>query len=154
MSLCNWFPSHVQVCVWFSASVVLKLSSDSFFLIDHKILFLLAFWILWFGYGFHHFPIVSQVIKDATQGSEPGKTISLYLLDALICVDHERYFLSQLQSRGFLRSCFTSISNFSYQVLWYLCSLYDFFVDIQNSTFTLEMLLSWLSQVQPWFWVS
>ncbi|OMO54474.1 hypothetical protein COLO4_36481 [Corchorus olitorius] len=25
--------------------------------------------------------ILSQVIKDATQGSEPGKTISLYVLD-------------------------------------------------------------------------
>ncbi|KAF3453692.1 hypothetical protein FNV43_RR04133 [Rhamnella rubrinervis] len=59
--------------------------------------------------------ILDLVIKDATQGSEPGKTISLYLLDALICLDHERYFLNQLQSRGFLRSCFTSISNVSCQ---------------------------------------
>lgn len=59
--------------------------------------------------------ILDLVIKDATQGSEPGKTISLYVLDALICIDHERYFLSQLQSRGFLRSCFVSISNVSYQ---------------------------------------
>lgn len=57
-----------------------------------------------------------QVIKDATQGSEPGKTISLYVLDALICIDHEKYFLSQLQSRGFLRSCLMNISNVSYQV--------------------------------------
>ncbi|KAL5547863.1 hypothetical protein UlMin_003094 [Ulmus minor] len=59
--------------------------------------------------------ILDLVIKDATQGSEPGKTISLYVLDALICIDHERYFLSQLQSRGFLRSCLTSISNSSFQ---------------------------------------
>lgn len=59
--------------------------------------------------------VLDLVIKDATQGSEPGKTISLYVLDALICIDHERYFLSQLQSRGFLRSCFTSISNFSFE---------------------------------------
>lgn len=59
--------------------------------------------------------ILNLVIKDASQGSEPGKTISLYVLDALLCIDHERYFFSQLQSRGFLRSCLTSISNFSYQ---------------------------------------
>ncbi|XP_048332084.1 nuclear pore complex protein NUP205 [Ziziphus jujuba] len=59
--------------------------------------------------------ILDLVIKDATQGSEPGKTISLYLLDALICVDHERYFLNQLQSRGFIRSCLANISSVSYQ---------------------------------------
>ncbi|PON88994.1 Nucleoporin [Trema orientale] len=59
--------------------------------------------------------LLDLVIKDATQGSEPGKTISLYVLDALICMDHERYFLSQLQSRGFLRSCLTSISSVSFQ---------------------------------------
>ncbi|KAE8668521.1 NUP205 protein [Hibiscus syriacus] len=57
--------------------------------------------------------ILDLVIKDATHGSEAGKTISLYVLDAVVCIDHERYFLSQLQSRGFLRSCLTSISNFS-----------------------------------------
>ncbi|KAH9761847.1 nuclear pore complex protein NUP205 [Citrus sinensis] len=54
-------------------------------------------------------------IKDATQGSEPGKTLSLYVLDALICIDHEKYFLNQLQSRGFLRSCLMNVSNVSYQ---------------------------------------
>ncbi|XP_011018837.1 PREDICTED: nuclear pore complex protein NUP205 isoform X2 [Populus euphratica] len=59
--------------------------------------------------------ILDLVINDATKGSEPGKTIALYVLVALICIDHERYFLSQLQSRGFLRICLTSISNFSNQ---------------------------------------
>lgn len=59
--------------------------------------------------------ILDLVTKDANQGSEPGKTIALYVLDALICVDHDRYFLSQLQSRGFLRSCLMRISNFSSQ---------------------------------------
>ncbi|KAA8535090.1 hypothetical protein F0562_030093 [Nyssa sinensis] len=59
--------------------------------------------------------ILELVIKDASQGSESGKTISLYVLDALICIDHEKYFLSQLQSRGFLRSCLISISTVSYQ---------------------------------------
>lgn len=59
--------------------------------------------------------ILDLVMKDTIQGSESGKAIALYILDALISVDHEKYFLSQIQSRGFLRSCFTSISNFSYQ---------------------------------------
>nr|AFJ66182.1 hypothetical protein 11M19.28 [Arabidopsis halleri] len=59
--------------------------------------------------------ILDLVIKDASQGSEFGKTISLYVLEALVCIDHERYILSQLQSRGFIRSCLGSISNISYQ---------------------------------------
>ncbi|VVB01678.1 unnamed protein product [Arabis nemorensis] len=59
--------------------------------------------------------ILDLVIKDACQGSEFGKTISLYVLEALVCIDHERYFLSQLQSRGFIRSCLGSISNISCQ---------------------------------------
>ncbi|XP_070003798.1 nuclear pore complex protein NUP205 [Nicotiana sylvestris] len=57
--------------------------------------------------------LLDLIIKDATHGSESGKTISLYVLDALICIDHEKFFLSQLQSRGFLRSCLVSINNFS-----------------------------------------
>ncbi|KAK2645958.1 hypothetical protein Ddye_021153 [Dipteronia dyeriana] len=59
--------------------------------------------------------ILDLVIKDATQGSEPGKTIAFYVLDALICIDHEKYFLNQLQSRVLLSSCLTNISNVSYQ---------------------------------------
>lgn len=59
--------------------------------------------------------ILDLVIKDATQGSESGKTISHFVLDAFICIDHEKFFLNQLQSRGFLRSCLMSISNFSLQ---------------------------------------
>ncbi|KAL3825107.1 hypothetical protein ACJIZ3_021136 [Penstemon smallii] len=60
-------------------------------------------------------PILNLVIKDATQSSESVKTMALYVLDAFMCVDQEKFFLSQLQSRGFLRSCFMNISNFSYQ---------------------------------------
>ncbi|XP_048227687.1 nuclear pore complex protein NUP205 isoform X2 [Ricinus communis] len=59
--------------------------------------------------------ILDLVIKDATQGSGPGKTIALYVLDSLICIDHDSYFLSQFQSREFLRGCLMSISNVSYQ---------------------------------------
>ncbi|XP_057969128.1 nuclear pore complex protein NUP205 isoform X2 [Malania oleifera] len=58
--------------------------------------------------------ILDLVIKDATQGSESGKTMSLYVLDTLVSIDQERFFLSQLQSRGFLRSCLVSISNISF----------------------------------------
>ncbi|KAI3814618.1 hypothetical protein L1987_14258 [Smallanthus sonchifolius] len=59
--------------------------------------------------------ILDFAIKDATQGSESGKIMALFVLDALICIDHEKFFLSQLQSRGFLKSCLMSISNVSYQ---------------------------------------
>ncbi|KAJ0815972.1 putative nucleoporin [Helianthus annuus] len=59
--------------------------------------------------------VLDLVIKDATQASESGKIMALFVLDALICIDHEKFFLSQLQSRGFLRSCLMSINNVSYQ---------------------------------------
>ncbi|XXG47855.1 hypothetical protein AAC387_Pa02g2424 [Persea americana] len=63
--------------------------------------------------------ILDVVTKDAIQGSEAGKAISHFVLDAFISIDQERFFLSQLQSRGFLRSCFMNISNFSYQGGWH-----------------------------------
>lgn len=59
--------------------------------------------------------ILDLVIKDATQGSESGRTVALYVLDALISIDQEKFFLGQLQSRGFIRSCLMSIGNFFYQ---------------------------------------
>ncbi|GAB2300342.1 hypothetical protein Dimus_034380 [Dionaea muscipula] len=59
--------------------------------------------------------MLDLVIKDATRGNESGKTVAHYVLDALISVDQGKFFLNQIQSRGFLRSCLTSISNFSYQ---------------------------------------
>ncbi|XP_071686120.1 nuclear pore complex protein NUP205 isoform X2 [Rutidosis leptorrhynchoides] len=59
--------------------------------------------------------ILDLAIKDATQGSESGKIMALFVLDALICIDHEKFFLGQLQSRGFLRSCLMSLSNVSHQ---------------------------------------
>nr|GEW31502.1 nuclear pore complex protein NUP205 [Tanacetum cinerariifolium] len=59
--------------------------------------------------------ILDMAIKDATQASESGRIMALFILDALICIDHEKFFLSQLQSRGFLRSCLMSISNVSHQ---------------------------------------
>ncbi|KAJ4958575.1 hypothetical protein NE237_025686 [Protea cynaroides] len=62
--------------------------------------------------------ILDLVTKDAIQGSEAGKTISFYVLDAFISIDRERFFLNQLQSRGFLRSCFSEISNMSCQDGW------------------------------------
>ncbi|KAF5199081.1 Nuclear pore complex protein [Thalictrum thalictroides] len=62
--------------------------------------------------------ILELVTKDAIQGSEAGKTVSIYVLDAFISIDQERFFLSQLQSRGFLRSCLTDVSNISYKDGW------------------------------------
>ncbi|KAG2649317.1 nuclear pore complex protein NUP205-like isoform X3 [Panicum virgatum] len=56
--------------------------------------------------------IVDLVTKDAVHGSEAGKAISFYVLDALISIDHEKYFLNQLQSRGILRSCRSDITNY------------------------------------------
>jgi nuclear pore complex protein Nup205 len=53
-----------------------------------------------------------QVTKDAVHGSEAGKAISFYVLDALISVDHDKYFLNQLQSRGILRSCLSDITTY------------------------------------------
>lgn len=55
--------------------------------------------------------ILNLVTKDAVHGSEAGKTISFYVLDAFISIDQERFFLGQLQSREFLRSCLADVSN-------------------------------------------
>ncbi|CAM8929011.1 unnamed protein product [Rhodiola kirilowii] len=59
--------------------------------------------------------MLDLIIKDATQGSESGKTIALYVLDAFVAMDQEKFLLGQLQSHGFLRSCLMNISNFTYQ---------------------------------------
>ncbi|CAL4889322.1 unnamed protein product [Urochloa decumbens] len=56
--------------------------------------------------------IVDSVTKDAVHGSEAGKAISFYVLDALISIDNEKYFLNQLQSRGILRSCLSDVTNY------------------------------------------
>ena len=58
------------------------------------------------------FQFLLQVTKDAVHGSEAGKAISFYVLDALISIDHEKYFLNQLQSRGILRSCLSDVTNY------------------------------------------
>lgn len=57
-----------------------------------------------------------QVARDATNGSEIGKSMAFYVLDALLAMDHHQVFLSQLQSRGLLHSCLSEISSNSYQV--------------------------------------
>jgi nuclear pore complex protein Nup205 len=58
------------------------------------------------------FVFLLQVTKDAVHGSEAGKAISFYVLDALISIDHDKYFLNQLQSRGILRSCLSDVTNY------------------------------------------
>lgn len=52
-----------------------------------------------------------QIINDASQGSEKMKTISLYVLDALVFVDDKKYYLQKLQTTGFLRNCIRSLSE-------------------------------------------
>lgn len=105
--------------LWLCSSIVLTIFINQHYNFEFYVIltfdfsFSFAFFVFFFLLN-----VNLQVLKDATQGSEPGKTISLYVLDALICIDHERFFLSQLQSRGFLRSCFMSISNVSYQVFF------------------------------------
>ncbi|CAM6098602.1 unnamed protein product [Calypogeia fissa] len=61
--------------------------------------------------------IVDVVVRDATHGSEVGKAMAYYVLDALLGLDHQQVFLSQLQSRGLLQSCLTDISTNSYQAV-------------------------------------
>lgn len=63
-------------------------------------------------YMVHFHFVLLQVTKDAIHGSETGKAISFYVLDSLVSIDHEKYFLNQLQSRGILRSCLTDVSNY------------------------------------------
>ncbi|CAA6666415.1 unnamed protein product [Spirodela intermedia] len=63
--------------------------------------------------------ILDLLTRDATQGSEAGKAISLYVLDTFVSIDQERFFLVQLQSRGFLRTCLVDISNFTCQDGWH-----------------------------------
>ncbi|KAG8058444.1 hypothetical protein GUJ93_ZPchr0002g26266 [Zizania palustris] len=56
--------------------------------------------------------VIDLVAKDAIHGSEAGKAISFYVLDSFISIDHDKYFLNQLQSRGILRSCLSDVSNY------------------------------------------
>lgn len=84
--------------------------------------------------------ILDLVTKDAVQGSEPGKVVSFYVLDALIRVDQEKYFLNQLQSRGFLRSSLLSIGNFSYHE-----TAHSF--DLSQRACTLEAELAFLLRI-------
>uniref|UniRef100_I1NYC7 Nuclear pore complex protein NUP205 n=1 Tax=Oryza glaberrima TaxID=4538 RepID=I1NYC7_ORYGL len=56
--------------------------------------------------------VIDLVAKDAIHGSEAGKAISFYVLDSLISIDHDKYFLNQIQSRGILRSCLSDVNNY------------------------------------------
>ncbi|XP_004305847.1 PREDICTED: uncharacterized protein LOC101295739 [Fragaria vesca subsp. vesca] len=55
--------------------------------------------------------ILDLVIVDANAGSEKMKTVALYVLDALVLVDDEKYCLQRLQTAGFLRDCIESLSR-------------------------------------------
>ena len=57
-----------------------------------------------------------QLMKDITQGSEMGKAMAFYTLDALVAMDADQAVLTQLQTRGLLQGCLQDISTNSYQV--------------------------------------
>ena len=61
--------------------------------------------------------LVDVVAKDATQGSEVGKTMAFYVLEALLGFDQDQLFLNQIQSRGLLHGCISDINNNSYQAV-------------------------------------
>ncbi|KAL2621518.1 hypothetical protein R1flu_001723 [Riccia fluitans] len=61
--------------------------------------------------------MMNLIVMDATHGSEVAKAMAYYVLDALLGVDHQQVFFSQLQSRGLLQSCLTDISTNSYQAV-------------------------------------
>ncbi|OEL25614.1 Nuclear pore complex protein NUP205 [Dichanthelium oligosanthes] len=88
--------------------------------------------------------IVDLVTRDAVHGSEAGKAISFYVLDALISIDHEKYFLNQLQSRGILRSCLSDVTHFLLKLSMMLKShqcfatILGFMVVFQDSSFASE----------------
>ncbi|MCO5606891.1 hypothetical protein L7F22_061082 [Adiantum nelumboides] len=61
--------------------------------------------------------LINVVAKDVSQGSEMGKAMAFYALDALLGIDCDQIILSQLQSRGLLQACLIDISTNSYQAV-------------------------------------
>ncbi|XP_031489765.1 nuclear pore complex protein NUP205 isoform X2 [Nymphaea colorata] len=58
--------------------------------------------------------LLDVIVKDAKHASEIGRTISIFVLDTLISIDRDQFFLSHLQSRGLLQSCLSDIRNSSF----------------------------------------
>lgn len=61
--------------------------------------------------------LINVLAKDIAQGSEMGKAMALYALDALLAIDGDQVILNQLQSRGLLQSCLQDVSTNSYQAV-------------------------------------
>ncbi|KAH9317382.1 hypothetical protein KI387_019151, partial [Taxus chinensis] len=61
--------------------------------------------------------LFDMVVKDATQGSEVGKAMAFYVLEAMLSLDQDQVFLNQIQSRGLLQGCLSDINNNSYQAV-------------------------------------
>ncbi|GAQ82869.1 nuclear pore complex protein Nup205 [Klebsormidium nitens] len=61
--------------------------------------------------------LVDVVARDALQGSEVGRALAFYVLEALIALDTQQAFLSQLQSRGLLQNCLSDVANNAYQLV-------------------------------------
>ncbi|MCO5564372.1 hypothetical protein L7F22_018032 [Adiantum nelumboides] len=61
--------------------------------------------------------LINVVAKDVSQGSEMGKAMAFYALDALLGIDYDQIIFSQLQNRGLLQACLIDISTNSYQAV-------------------------------------
>lgn len=84
-----------------------------------------------------------QVTKDATQGSEAGKAISIFVLDAFISIDQDKFFLNQLQSRGVLRACLTDIANVAYKVCIIVRNLLNCLAETMHPVCSFDLLQIW-----------
>ncbi|KAI5084575.1 hypothetical protein GOP47_0000744 [Adiantum capillus-veneris] len=61
--------------------------------------------------------LINVLTKDLSQGSEMGKAMACYALDALLGIDSDLIILSQLQNRGLLQACLVDVSTNSYQAV-------------------------------------
>eukprot|EP00250_Pteridium_aquilinum_P027366 c3475_g1_i1 orf=80-5854(+) len=61
--------------------------------------------------------LINVLAKDVAQGSEMGKAMAFYVLDALLRIDSDQVILGQLQSRGLLQACLSDVSTNSYQAV-------------------------------------
>ncbi|PKA64573.1 hypothetical protein AXF42_Ash007319 [Apostasia shenzhenica] len=74
--------------------------------------------------------VINLVTKDAMEGSEAGKAMAFYVLETLVSIDQDKFFLGQLQSKGIFKSSLLEITNsfvkdgqHSMEALQRLCTL-------------------------------
>ncbi|GBG63334.1 hypothetical protein CBR_g37692 [Chara braunii] len=79
--------------------------------------------------------------KDATHGSDVGKALAFYVLEALLSIDNQQIFFNQLLSRGLLQSCLGDVSTSSYQAVLFPST------ESLRRLYTLEAELALLNRV-------